>query len=319
MNEFELIRRFFAVQSLRRDDVVLGIGDDAALLRVPPGMELAATVDSLVAGVHFPDSLSAEEIGQRALAVNLSDLAAMGAEPAWALLALTLPEADEKWLTGFTQGFFSLAERHGVVLAGGNIAHGPLNVTITLHGFVPRAAALTRHGAQPGDEIYVTGELGAAAAGLRLIQNRIKAPGSERLRARFACPDPRVRAGLELRGLASAAIDISDGFFADLVHILQASGVGAEVDVDVLPLAAEAVELLGRAEARQLAFAGGDDYELCFCVPAARVAALQARLDNLGCAVTRVGVITAEKSLHCLQADGGRWIPDVDTSGYRHF
>lgn len=319
MNEFELIRRFFAVQSLRRDDVVLGIGDDAALLRVPPGMELAATVDSLVAGVHFPDSLSAEEIGQRALAVNLSDLAAMGAEPAWALLALTLPEADEKWLTGFTQGFFSLAERHGVVLAGGNIAHGPLNVTITLHGFVPRAAALTRHGAQPGDEIYVTGELGAAAAGLRLIQNRIKAPGSERLRARFACPDPRVRAGLELRGLASAAIDISDGFFADLVHILQASGVGAEVDVDVLPLAAEAVELLGRAEARQLAFAGGDDYELCFCVPAARAAALQARLDNLDCAVTRVGVITAEKSLHCLQADGGRWIPDVDTSGYRHF
>lgn len=282
-------------------------------------MELAATVDSLVAGVHFPDSLSAEEIGQRALAVNLSDLAAMGAEPAWALLALTLPEADEKWLTGFTQGFFSLAERHGVVLAGGNIAHGPLNVTITLHGFVPRAAALTRHGAQPGDEIYVTGELGAAAAGLRLIQNRIKAPGSERLRARFACPDPRVRAGLELRGLASAAIDISDGFFADLVHILQASGVGAEVDVDVLPLAAEAVELLGRAEARQLAFAGGDDYELCFCVPAARAAALQARLDNLDCAVARVGVITAEKSLHCLQADGGRWIPDVDTSGYRHF
>lgn len=319
MNEFELIRHFFSAQPVRRDDVVLGIGDDAALLHVPTGMELVATVDSLVAGVHFPDSLSAEEIGQRALAVNLSDIAAMGAEPAWALLALTLPEADEKWFTGFTHGFFSLAERYGVALTGGNIAHGPLNVTVTMHGFVPRDAALTRRGAQPGDEIYVTGELGAAAAGLRLIQNRINAPGSERLRARFACPEPRVRAGLELRGLASAAIDISDGFFADLVHVLQESEVGAEVDVEVLPLAPEAVELLGRAEARQLAFAGGDDYELCFCVPAAHVASLQARLDKLACPVTRVGVITAEKSLRCRQADGSKWIPDVDTSGYRHF
>lgn len=319
MNEFELIRRFFATQAVRREDVALGIGDDAALLRVPPGMELAATVDSLVAGVHFPDSLSAEEIGQRALAVNLSDLAAMGAEPAWALLALTLPNADEKWLAGFAQGFFTLAERYKVALAGGNVARGPLNITITLHGLVPEGAALTRSGAQPGDEIYVTGELGAAAAGLRLIQNRIGAPGSERLRARFARPEPRVRAGLGLRGLASAAIDISDGFFADLVHILQSSGVGAEVEVEALPLAAEAVELLGRAEARQLAFAGGDDYELCFCVPPANTRFLKEHMDQLGCPVTRVGVVNAEKLLVCRQADGGKWLPDVDTSGYRHF
>lgn len=319
MNEFEVIQRWFAAQELQRDDVPLGIGDDAAVLRVPAGMELAATVDTLIAGVHFPASLSAQDVGHRALAVNLSDLAAMGAEPAWALLALTFPEADEKWLTGFARGFFALAEAQRVALVGGNVARGALSATITMHGFVPCGTALTRAGAQPGDEVYVTGELGAAAAGLRLIQKRIAAPGSERLRTRFARPLPRIAAGMELRGLASAAIDISDGFFADLVHVLQRSGVGAEVNVDKLPLAPEAVELLGSAEARQLAFVGGDDYELCFTLPPARAAALTGRLDKLGCPVTRVGVIKGGGSLRCLQTDGSKWIPDADTSGYRHF
>ncbi|MGH8279372.1 MAG: thiamine-phosphate kinase [Gammaproteobacteria bacterium] len=320
MNEFELIQHFFDRKLSARDDVALGIGDDAAVLRVPAGMELAATVDTLVAGVHFPPSLTTpEDIGQRALAVNLSDLAAMGAQPAWALLALTLPDADEKWLTAFARGFFALADAEHVALVGGNIAHGPLSVTVTVHGFLPQGAALTRGGAQPGDEIYVTGELGAAAAGLRLIEKRISAPGSERLRARFARPTPRIAAGIALRGIASACIDISDGFFADLVHILQISGVGAEVSVDTLPLAREAVELLGAAEARQLAFVGGDDYELCFCVPPARTARLRSGLGPSCGKVTRVGVITADKYLRCLQADGSKWIPDADTMGYRHF
>ena len=319
MNEFELIQKFFAVQPVRRKDVALGIGDDAALLEVPAGMQLVATVDSLVAGMHFPASLSAEDIGHRALAVNLSDLAAMGAEPAWALLALTLPEVDEKWLTDFARGFFALSEHYKMTLVGGNIARGALNITAAVHGFAPRGKALTRRGAKPGDGIYVTGELGAAAAGLRLLQNRISGPGSERLCTRFARPEPRIAAGLGLRELASAAIDISDGFLADLVHILQLSGVGAEVEVDALPLAAEAVELLGQAEARQLAFAGGDDYELCFTLPLSKVAQMNAQLSQFGCPVTRVGVITAEKSLHCLQADGSKWIPDADISGYQHF
>jgi thiamine-monophosphate kinase len=319
MNEFELIQRFFSVQPVRRSDVTLGIGDDAALLEVLTGMQLVATVDSLVAGVHFPTSLSAEDIGHRALAVNLSDLAAMGAEPAWALLALTLPEANEKWLADFTHGFFRLAEQHRVALVGGNVARGALNITVAVHGLVPRGKALTRRGAKPGDKIYVTGELGAAAAGLRLIHNRIEGPASERLCARFARPAPRIAASLALRELASAAIDISDGFLADLIHILQLSGVGAEVNVDTLPLATEAVELLGRAEARQLAFAGGDDYELCFTLPPARVAQMQARMSEAGCPVTCVGMITAGKSLHCLQADGSKWIPDADISGYQHF
>lgn len=319
MNEFELIREFFSGKSHNRKDVILGVGDDAAVLRVPDGMQLVATVDTLVERVHFPAGLPAEDIGHRSLAVNLSDLAAMGAEPAWALLALTLPEADEKWLTHFTRGFLALAQRQRVALVGGNLARGPLSITVTAHGLVPDGAALTRGGARPGEHIYVSGELGAAAAGLRLIRNRIEPEASERLRARFAKPEPRVALGLALRGLASACIDISDGFFADLVHILQSSGAGGEINVDTLPLAPEAVELLGRAEARQLAFAGGDDYELCFCMPPARLAQLQQRLGKADFPITQVGVVTAEKSLRCLQTDGKRWVPDADTSGYRHF
>lgn len=319
MNEFELIRRFFSIKAPRRDDVILGIGDDAAILRVPDGMQLVATVDTLVEGVHFPASLPAEAIGHRALAVSLSDLAAMGAEPAWTLLALTLPEANEKWLTGFARGFFALAKHHDVALVGGNVARGALSVTVTAHGLVPRGMALSRQGAKPGDLIYVTGELGAAAAGLRLIQSGIEAQAGERLRARFARPEARIAAGLALRGLASACIDISDGFFADLVHILQSSGAGAEINVDALPLAPEAVELLGQAEARQLAFAGGDDYELCFSVPPSQTSQLNERSGKMDCRVTQVGVVNAEKSLRCLQNDGSRWVPDADISGYQHF
>jgi thiamine-monophosphate kinase len=319
MNEFELIRRFFSAKSRPRDDVVLGIGDDAAVLHVPDGMRLVATVDTLVEGVHFPAALPAEAIGHRALAVSLSDLAAMGAVPAWALLALTLPEENEKWLTDFARGFFALANRYGMALVGGNVARGPLSITVTVHGLVPDGTALSRRGAKPGDQIYVTGELGAAAAGLRLIQSGIEAQAGERLRARFARPEPRIATGLALRGLASACIDISDGFFADLVHVLQSSGVGAEVNVDALPLAPEAVELLGQAEARQLAFAGGDDYELCFSLPPSRALQLNQRLGELDCRVTQVGVVNAEKSLRCLQSDGNRWVPDADISGYQHF
>ncbi|MDE2138947.1 MAG: thiamine-phosphate kinase [Gammaproteobacteria bacterium] len=319
MNEFELIREFFSGKSPSRKDVVLGIGDDAAILRVPDGMQVVATVDTLVEGVHFPAGLPAEDIGHRSLAVSLSDVAAMGAEPAWALLALTLPNADEKWLADFTRGFLALAQRHVVALVGGNLARGPLSITVTAHGLVPNGGALRRGGARPGDHIYVSGELGAAAAGLRLIRNGIEPEAGERLRAHFARPEPRIALGLALRGLAGACIDISDGFFADLVHILQSSGMGGEVNVETLPLAPEAVELLGRAEARQLAFAGGDDYELCFCMPPSRLAQLRQRLGNADCTVTQVGVVTAEKSLRCLQTDGTRWVPDADTSGYRHF
>ena len=202
--------------------------------------------------------MDAEAVGHRALAVNLSDLAAMGAEPAWALLALSLPAADEKWLAGFARGFFALAGRYSVALVGGNTARGPMSITVTVHGFMPRGMAITRAGARPGDHIYVTGEPGAAAAGLRCWQERgVRDPDDVLLR-HFLRPEPRVPAGLALRGLASAAIDVSDGFTADLGHILAASGVGANVSLESLPLAAAAVERFGRETALRMALSSGE-------------------------------------------------------------
>lgn len=302
MGEFELIRHHFAGRGPQRDDVPLGIGDDAALLTPPVGQALAVTVDSLLAGVHFPLDTPPAEVGYKALAVSLSDLAAMGAEPAWATLAISLPGDDEDWLTAFSAGFFALAARHRVQLVGGDTTCGPLTISVQLHGFVPPAAALTRSGAQPGDHIFVTGSLGDAGAGLAIAQGRLdlKGPPAEALLHRLWRPQPRIDAGLALRGVASAAIDVSDGLAQDLGHILAASGVGAELAVDALPLS-DALLACGIEHPWRLAASAGDDYELCFTAPANAEPALA---DALDCPLARIGRITAEPGERWLAADG---------------
>jgi thiamine-monophosphate kinase len=316
MDEFALIRRFFATPATSRDDVILGIGDDAALLKVPAGQELAVSTDSLVAGVHFPVDLPADAVGHRALASNLSDLAAMGATPAWVLMALTLPEPDEAWLEGFSRGFFSLAERHGVALVGGNLARGPLNITLTVQGFVPRGTALMRAGACAGDLVYVTGNPGDAAAGLRLLQGS-DADMQHPCIKRFAYPEPRLAAGQVLRGIASAAIDVSDGLLADLGHLLEARGFGAKLSLERLPVSKELLGLHGEEQSWELALTGGDDYELCFTVRADKAAMAEAALQAVGCAAACIGAVEPDTDIRCLDREGRP--RSYTRPGHRHF
>ncbi|MDH3525986.1 MAG: thiamine-phosphate kinase [Gammaproteobacteria bacterium] len=317
-SEFDIIQHYFSGRQPGRADVVAGIGDDAALLRVAPGSELVVCMDTLVAGVHFPESTAAAAIGHKALAVNLSDLAAMGAEPAWATLALTLPASDPDWLRAFADAFFTLADSHGVQLVGGDTTCGPLAVTVQAHGFVPAGQALRRRGARPGDRVYVTGTLGDA--GLALHEGVSVPPG---LQARLDFPQPRIAAGLALRGQASAAIDISDGLLADLGHLLEYDGLGATLQVDAVPRSADFLAGLqplgaaGEALFYELPLAAGDDYELCFTVPEDRCHAVQRRLAEIACAGTLVGVIDEVPGIRCHRSTGEPYHPS--SSGYRHF
>jgi thiamine-monophosphate kinase len=318
VDEFEIIRTYFATQPETRADVVLGIGDDAALLRVPLGHELVATTDTLVAGVHFLADTDPADLGYRALAVNLSDLAAMGAEPAWATLSLTLPDAEPRWLEGFCRGFYELSREFGVQLVGGNLAHGPLNITVGAYGHVPVDTALRRDGAGVGDAIYVTGVLGDAALALNHVLGRqlLDAVAFASVRARLVRPHPRVAEGLRLRGIASAAIDISDGLLADLGHVLAASGVGARIELSRLPVSDVYRGEFARA-GWEPALTQGDDYELCFSVPPGRVAALEALTPMLGCRITRIGEAVSEAGLTVLDASGHRYV--ARHAGYDHF
>lgn len=319
LSEFNLIERYFAGRGPRRDDVVLGVGDDCALLRVPEGMELAVSIDTLIPGVHFPADTLPAAIGHKALAVGLSDLAAMGAAPAWATLSLSLPEADEAWLEPFAAGLFALAEAHDVALVGGDTVHGPLVITLQLHGHVPAGTALRRGGARPGDLIYVTGTLGDAGLGLAVAQGRSGASGEEAryLRDRLDYPQPRCDAGLALRGLASSCIDISDGVAADLGHILDASGAGARLDLDKLPLSPPLRRHCDETRAWRLALTAGDDYELCFTVPAARAAEWERRRAGLACGSTCIGVVEAAPGLRLERPDGS--LLPLAHAGYDHF
>ncbi len=267
-SEFEIIRRYFMRQSLKRDDVLTAIGDDAAVLRVPAGQELVVCMDTLVSGVHFPCETAASAIGHKSLAVNLSDLAAMGATPAWATLSLTLPENDSTWIDEFSRAFLALADRYNVQLVGGDTTRGPLSVTVQAHGLVSQGEALMRKGAAPGDRIYVTGTLGDAGLALQLQES---APVS--LRKKLDYPEPRIEAGQLLAGLASAAIDISDGLLADLGHLLEDADAGASLQVDSLPRSKAFISSLQKSVSQQpsryyeLPLSAGDDYELCFTVP----------------------------------------------------
>ena len=319
LSEFELIERYFNRNLINRSDVILGIGDDAAIVRVPDDRDCAVATDTMLAGVHFPASVSAEDLGYRALAVNLSDLAAVGAEPAWATLALTIPEADPQWLENFARGFLTLAAEHGVQLIGGDVTRGPLSITVTIQGLLPRNRALRRSGARPGDLIYVSGTLGDAALGLQYV-NASKAFPAEHgtfLAARFFRPVARVELGRALLDVATSAIDISDGLSADLGHILDSSHVGATVEVSRLPLSAAMRSVADTEQALRYALSGGDDYELCCTVPPSDVSRIEAAGESCGCAVTCVGVITAMPGLRLLKAD--RSAIQLDTHGYHHF
>lgn len=316
MNEFDLIRRFFARQPVTRADVLAGIGDDAALLQPPSGHQLAVTSDMLVAGVHFFPDVDPAALGHKALAVNLSDLAAMGAEPAWFMLNLAMPQADADWLERFCRGMFDLARDFNIQLVGGDTSRGPLTIAIEAHGFVPPERALRRSGAKTGDRIYLTGALGDAALALRHRLGEIHLAERDFLAVshRLDRPTPRVREGVMLRDLAHGAIDVSDGLIADLGHILEMSGVGARVQLDKIPLSA-----VYRAHLDQIgwdaALANGDDYELCFTVPEKNVAALEKLQPASG--FHPIGVIEMEPGLRIIDAAGKPYQPRQ--SGHDHF
>ncbi len=317
LGEFELIHRYFDRHREHREDVVVGIGDDGAIVRVPLGMDLVLAMDTLVAGIHFSQDFPPEDIGYRALAVNLSDLAAMGANPAWATLALTLPAVEEDWLAAFTRGFFELAERSSVALVGGDTTRGPLSITVQVHGFIPKGKALKRKGARPGDRIYVTGTLGDAAFALTPSIDELGEEDRRYLLGRLHRPSPRVQEGMVLRDLASSAIDLSDGLIADLGHILEASGVGARIEVERLPLSGALQRGADKQHSWQLALTGGDDYELCFTVSLKQQVLLESRLSEFDCKVSWIGRIEAEKGLRCVRENGVQFIPQG--AGYRHF
>ena len=319
LSEFDLISRFFSRTGAARADVVLGVGDDGAVLECPPGAQLVAAIDSLVEDVHFPAGSPPRSIGHRALAVNLSDLAAMGAQPAWALLALALPAADEAWLGEFSAGLDALARAHDVALVGGDTTGGKLCVTVQILGFVPRGAALTRSGGQPGDAVFVSGTPGDSAAGLMLEQSRLILPeGAHRqwLLERFRYPTPRVSLGLALRGLASACIDVSDGLLGDCARLAEASGCGVSLDYTSLPLSDALRAAVGEERAGEVALTGGEDYELCFSVPAAKLEEFTARCPAAQFGWSRIGALRAERGAIVQR---GASVMQVSHRGFDHF
>jgi thiamine-monophosphate kinase len=318
MSEFDLIQRYFTRPT---SSAILGVGDDAALLRVAEGMELAVSTDMLVSGTHFFPEADPFLLGYKTLAVNLSDMAAMGATPRWATLALSLPEANESWLQQFSAGFFALADEHKIELIGGDTTRGPLNLCVTIMGEVPRGKALRRSGAQTGDDIWVSGTLGEAAMGLAYLQSEIELPEEPRLSCLAALhqPQPRVALGLALRGIANSAIDISDGLLADLGHILECSNVAAEVRYDRLPMSPlfascgdEMTELVQRC-----VLSGGDDYELCFTAPVALRDEIEVLAIRLHLPLKRIGIIVSGSGCK-VRAENGS-VMKIEKGGYDHF
>ncbi|WP_435947362.1 thiamine-phosphate kinase [Dryocola sp. BD586] len=318
--EFSLIARYFdRVRSTRRD-VETGIGDDCALLSVAEKQLLAISTDTLVSGIHFLPDIDPRDLGYKALAVNLSDLAAMGADPAWLTLAITLPEVDERWLEAFSDSLFEQLDYYDMQLIGGDTTRGPLSLTLGIHGLVPAGRALKRSGARAGDWIYVTGTPGDSEAGLAILQHRLRVADAQQadyLMKRHLRPKPRVLHGQALRDLASSAIDLSDGLISDLGHILKASDCGARIMLDSLPYSDAIRDNVEPEQARRWALAGGEDYELCFTVPELNRGALEVAIGNLGVPFTCIGqVAPASEGLQFL--DEGKPV-SVDLKGYDHF
>lgn len=316
MTEFDLIRRYFTRAT---PNALLGVGDDAALLQVGGGNVLAVSSDMLVSGTHFFPDADPFLLGHKTLAVNLSDMAAMGATPRWATLAIALPGADEAWLERFSAGFFALAQQYGVELVGGDTTRGPLNLCVTIMGEVPAEQALRRSGAQPGDEVWVSGRLGDAALALAHLQGRIVLSAAEYAACAPALhqPQPRIALGLALRGLANCAIDISDGLLADLGHILDAAQLAARLDFSALPVSPVLRGHLQQPPARLCALSGGDDYELCFTAPSARHAELLGISARLALPLARIGTIVAGRG--CFVHDAAGDPIDIEATGYDHF
>ena len=307
LGEFDLIRRFFQrPASPAGDAVALGVGDDCALLAPAPGMQLAISSDMLVEGRHFLSTVDPARLGHKALAVNLSDLAACGATPRAFTLALALPAVDEAWLQAFAQGLFALADAQGCALVGGDTTRGPLNLCITVFGEVPAGQALLRSGARAGDEVWASGTLGDARLALEVFRGRtsISAAAFAAARTRMETPTPRVALGQALRGVASAAIDVSDGLLGDLGHILDASSVGATLDAAAAQGLLACTEITDANTRLDLALAGGDDYELCFTAPAAQHAAVLQAAQQAGVRVTRIGCIDAEPGVRVRDTQG---------------
>lgn len=317
MHEFQLIRQFFD-RPLADNSVRLGVGDDGAVLTPQAGLDLVSVIDTLVEGVHFPPDLAPDAIGFRAVAVNLSDIAAMGARPRWMTLALTLDVADEAWLQGFATGLFAAADAHGVSLVGGDTTRGKQKVvSIQISGDVAPGKALSRSGAAPGERLFVSGTIGDAAAGLAMLRQDDPVPDrNDYLQSRFNRPSARVRLGQALTGLASAAIDISDGLYSDIAKLLDKSGAGGVIETRLIPLSSELKSYCGDDAALKIALAGGDDYELCFTVPAVAEAAVRDLAEELDVMITCIGEVTAGQGLTCT-CDGSAI--DYVNEGYRHF
>ncbi len=316
MTEFDLIRRYFTRAT---PNALLGVGDDAALLQVSAGQVLAVSSDMLVSGTHFFNDADPYLLGHKTLAVNLSDMAAMGASPRWVTLAIAMPDADETWLERFSAGFFALAQQYGVELVGGDTTRGPLNLCVTVFGEVPAQQALRRSGAQPGDEVWVSGRLGDAALALAQLQGRIALSAADYAVCAPALhsPQPRIALGLALRGIAHSAIDISDGLLVDLRHILEASRVAARLNFAAVPISTLVRSHLQQPLARQCVLCGGDDYELCFTAPAARHAELLELSARLDLPLTCIGNIIAGQGCVVLDSAGDQL--DIKVTGYDHF
>ncbi|MBI6527737.1 thiamine-phosphate kinase [Proteus vulgaris] len=318
--EFSLIKQYFTSQPVKRKDVSTGIGDDCAILTVPEKQQVAISTDTLVSGIHFLPSISPEDLAYKALAVNISDLAAVGADPSWASLALTLPDTNSEWLEAFSRSFFALADYYAIQLIGGDTTRGPLSLTITIQGLVPQGTALLRSGAKIGDWIYVTGFLGDSAAGLAILQNRLQPTEKEHsdyFVARHLRPQPRLLQGQALRHLATSAIDISDGLISDLNHILTASGCGARLNLDALPYSPAMKAQVSEEQAEIWALSGGEDYELCFTVPEINRGALEIALAHTGADFHCIGQIMPI-------AEGIRYLRDgkdvhPNLKGFDHF
>jgi thiamine-monophosphate kinase len=312
--EFELIERI-RMRATLRDDVILGIGDDAAVLQVPAGKQLVIATDTINRGIHFPENTAPADIGWKALAVNLSDLAAMGAEPAWCTLSLSLPNGDLVWIDAFLDGFLELATLYDVALIGGDTTRGPLSVCVTVHGFVEPGRALRRSGARIGDDVWVTGTLGDATGAL--TQWRAGGEVDPGLRRRLDHPMPRLDAAPSIATVAHACIDISDGLLADLQHVCDASGVGAEIELEAMPTSSALKDAFDAARRQALQATGGDDYELCFTAPATARAAMAQIAQDTVTPLTRVGRIVSGQEVRALRADGSVW--EVPSKGFEHF
>ncbi len=310
VSEFQLIERYFTDAGVPRDDVVWGVGDDAAILSLPAGHELVVSTDTLVAGVHFFADVDPVSLGHKALAVNLSDLAAMGAQPAWVMLALTLPQVDEQWLCGFSQGFSSLACQHGVQLIGGDTTRGPLSITVQAMGFVKQGAAWRRDAATPGDLIYVTGTLGDAGLALQIRERRLPfvQHHCDELLRRLERPTPRNVEALALNGLVNAAIDLSDGLLSDLGPLSSAFNACQRDECN---------EQLSSELWQALPLSAGDDYELCFTIAAEKQDEVEQQLSQHGLIAHRIGVIDNGPGLRCVLSNGELY--QAQQSGYEHF